>query len=302
MHVLVRLAAAGAPLLLISACGGSDPFAPDGGESAPAAGTVVVGSADFPESTLLGNIYAQALEAAGTDVQTRFNIGSREVYYDQIAAGNLSVFPEYNGAILFYLDPGATASGTEETNKAVSEALPEGLEILESSRAENKDSLTVTEDTAREYGLVTIGDLEPVAGELVLGGPPEFQTRPQGVPGLADRYGLEFQQFRSLDVGIVWQALRDGDIHVANLFSTDATIAVNDFVVLDDTENLFGSQNITPLVHADSVDEAARDTLDAVSAELTTEVMVELNRRVSVDHENPDEVAADWLRSVGLTP
>ncbi|TDQ53592.1 ABC transporter substrate-binding protein [Actinorugispora endophytica] len=303
MRVLARPVAAGVPLLLLlTACGGgTDPFAGgEGADGAPEAGTVVVGSADFPESTLLGNIYAQALEAAGVDVETRFNIGSREVYYDQIASGNLSVFPEYNGAILFYLDPDATASDTEGTNAAVAEALPEGLEILDSSEAENKDSLSVTRDTAREHDLATIADLEPVAGELVLGGPPEFETRTQGVPGLQDRYGLEFQEFRSLDIGIVWQALRDGDVEVANLFTTDPTIVANDFVVLEDTENLFGSQNVTPLIHSDSVDDTARAALDAVSAELTTEVLLELNQRVSIDHEDPDEVAADWLESAGL--
>ncbi|GLU46689.1 ABC transporter substrate-binding protein [Nocardiopsis ansamitocini] len=301
MPTFTRLAAAGVPLLmLMTACGGgSDPFEEGDGDT-PEAGTVVVGSADFPESTLLGNIYAQALEAKDIEVETKFGIGSREVYYDQIASGNLSVFPEYNGAIQFYLDPGATSGDTDATNAAVTEELPDGLEILDSSEAENKDSLSVSRATADEYELTSIADLEPVAGELVLGGPPEFETRTQGVPGLQDRYGLEFKEFRSLDIGIVWQALKDDEIQVANLFTTDPVIVANDFVVLEDTENLFGSQNVTPLIHSASVDETAREALNAVSAQLTTETLLELNQRVSIDQEDPDEVAAEWLESAGL--
>ncbi|GAA3750878.1 osmoprotectant transport system substrate-binding protein [Spinactinospora alkalitolerans] len=300
MRTPARLAIAGAPfILLLSACGGgADPYA-EGGDT-PEAGTVVVGSADFPESTLLGNVYAQALEAAGVQVETQFNIGSREVYYDQIESGNLSVFPEYNGAILFHLDPDAESGDTEATNAAVAEALPDGLEILESSEAQNKDSLTVTGETAERDGLRSIPDLEEVAGDYTLGGPPEFETRVQGVVGLQDVYGLEFDGFRSLDITLVPQALQDGDIQVANLFTTDPAIAANDFVVLEDTENLFGSQNVTPLVHSESVDDTAEEALNAVSAELTTETLTELNQRVSIDQEDPDEVAADWLESVGL--
>ncbi|RCV48534.1 ABC transporter substrate-binding protein [Marinitenerispora sediminis] len=300
MRTPARIATAGVPLLLLlAACGGSDPYA-EGGEGGGDPGTLVVGSADFPESTLLGNIYAQALENAGLQVETQFNIGSREVYYDQIESGNLSVFPEYNGAVLAYLDPEAASGATEETNEQVRELLPEGLEILDSSAAQDKDSLTVTRETAEEHDLATVADLEPVAGELVLGGPSEFETRAQGVPGLERTYGLAFESFRSLDSTLVPQALRDGDVQVANLFTTDPAIAANDFVVLEDTENLFGSQNVTPLVYSDAVDDTAREALNAVSAELTTETLTELNRRVSIDHEDPDAVAADWLSSVGL--
>ncbi|MFC7327766.1 ABC transporter substrate-binding protein [Marinactinospora rubrisoli] len=301
MRTSTRLAIAGVPiLLLLASCGGSDPYAEggDGGGGDPDA--VVVGSADFPESTLLGNIYAQALENAGVPVETRFGIGSREVYYDQIESGNLSVFPEYNGAVLLHLDPEATSGGTEETNEQVRELLPDGLEILDSSAAQNKDSLTVTRETAQEHDLTAIADLEPVAGDLVLGGPAEFETRAQGVLGLQETYGLSFGEFRSLDSTLVPQALSDGDIQVANLFTTDPAIAANDFVVLEDPENLFGSQNVTPLIYSDAVNDTAREALNAVSAELTTDTLTDLNERVSVDHEDPDAVAADWLESVGL--
>ncbi|MDE3719768.1 ABC transporter substrate-binding protein [Nocardiopsis sp. N85] len=299
-----RIALAGLPLvLLLSACGGSDPFEEeDGGDAAGGGGSgaIVVGSADFPESTLLAEIYGRALAAEDFEVEYRLNIGSREVYYSQIESGRLSVFPEYNGGILAYLDNEAPLGTSEETNAAITEALPEGLEILESSDAENKDSVTVTPETAEEYGLGTIADLAEVADDLTLGAPPEFETRPQGVPGLADAYGVEFGGFRALEPALIPQALLDDDIQAANLFTTDPQIAVEGFVVLEDPENLFGAQNITPLINADQVDEDARAVLNAVSAALTTEALTTLNERVIVDKEEAADVAREWLEVEGL--
>ncbi|WP_304453749.1 ABC transporter substrate-binding protein [Nocardiopsis sp. YSL2] len=297
-----RIALVGLPLaLMLSACGGSDPYEEESGEGGGGgAGTVVIGSADFPESTLLAEIYGRAMEAQGVDVEYQLNIGSREVYYSQIESGNLSVFPEYNGATLAYLDEDAPTGSSEETNALVEEALPDSLEILESSSAENKDSVTVTRETAQEYGLASLEDLAEVADELVLGGPPEFETRHQGVVGLEEVYGVEFQEFRSLEVALLTQALLDGDIQAANLFTTDPQIAVEDFVVLEDPENLFGAQNITPLIHSEQVDETAREALDSVSAALTTEALTALNERVVVDNENAADVAQEWLEEEGL--
>ncbi|MGW5877636.1 ABC transporter substrate-binding protein [Nocardiopsis terrae] len=295
-----KLALIGLPLVvLLSACGGSDPFEEDGGDGG-GSGTVVIGSADFPESSLLAEIYGRAMAAEGVDVEYQLNIGSREVYYSQIESGNLSVFPEYNGATLAYLDDGAPTADAEETNALVEEALPAGLEILDSSSAENKDSVTVTREVADEYDLTTLADLADVADELVLGGPPEFETRYQGVEGLESVYGVEFAEFRSLEVALLSQALLDDDIQAANLFTTDPQIAVEDFVVLEDPENLFGAQNITPLINSDQVDDTARDALDAVSAALTTEELTRLNERVVIQNENVADVAQEWLEGQGL--
>ena len=298
MHI--RPALVGLPLaaLILTACGGSDPYDEGGEDTAP--GSVVIGSADFPESTLLAEIYGRAMEAEGVDVTYQLNIGSREVYYSQIESGNLSVFPEYNGAILAYLDAEAPTGSGEETNERVVEALPEGLEILDSSGAENKDSVTVTRETAEKHDLGSLEDLVAVAGELTLGGPPEFETRQQGVVGLEEVYGVEFGEFRSLEVALLTQALLADDIQAANLFTTDPQIAVEDFVVLEDPENLFGAQNITPLVNSEQVDDTARAALNAVSAALTTEALTELNERVVVQNENAADVAREWLEQEGL--
>ncbi len=298
-----KLALTGLPLvLLLSACGGSDPFEEDGGNGGDNAetGAVVIGSADFPESTLLAELYGRAMAAEGVEVEYQLNIGSREVYYSQVESGNLSVFPEYNGATLAYLDDDAPSTDPEETNSLVEEALPDGLEILESSSAENKDSISVTSEVADEYDLTTLADLADVADELTLGGPPEFETRHQGVVGLEEVYSVEFGEFRSLEVALLTQALLDDDIQAANLFTTDPQIAVEDFVVLEDPENLFGSQNITPLINSEQVDDTARAALNAVSAALTTEELTQLNERVVVENENAADVAQEWLEEKGL--
>ncbi|PDP85258.1 glycine/betaine ABC transporter substrate-binding protein [Glycomyces fuscus] len=288
-------------VLLLTGCGASDPYAEEGGGSGgDSGGAVVIGSADFPESTLLAEIYGRAMEAEGVEVDYQLSIGSREVYYSQIESGNLSVFPEYNGAILAHLDEDAPTGSSEETNQRVTEALPEGLEILDSSSAENKDSVTVTSEVAEEHDLASLEDLAGAAGELTLGGPPEFETRQQGVVGLADVYGVEFGEFRSLEVALLTQALLDGDIQAANLFTTDPQIAANDFVVLEDPENLFGAQNITPLVNGEQVDETARAALNAVSAALTTDTLTQLNERVVIGNENAADVAQEWLEQEGL--
>ncbi|OLT28835.1 glycine/betaine ABC transporter substrate-binding protein [Nocardiopsis sp. CNR-923] len=296
-----RIALVGLPLvLLLSACGASDPYEEGGSGGEGDGGAVVVGSADFPESQLLAEIYGRAMEAAGVEVGYQLGIGSREVYYSQIESGNLAVFPEYNGAILAYLDEDAPSGPSEETNALLEEALPEELEILDSSAAENKDSVTVTRETADEFGLTSLADLTEASGEMVLGGPPEFETRQQGVVGLAETYGVEFASFRSVDVALLTQALLDGDVQAANLFTTDPQIAANGFVVLEDPENLFGAQNVTPLVNSDQVGPQAREALDAVSAALTTESLTALNERVIIDNENAADVAQEWLAEEGL--
>lgn len=296
-----KLALAGLPLvLLLSACGGSDPFEESGDEEGGESGAVVVGSADFPESTLLAEVYGRALEAEGVPVDYQLNIGSREVYYDQIEAGALSLFPEYNGAILAYLDDEAPSADSEETNALLEEALPEGLEILASSEAENKDSVTVTGEVADEYDLAALPDLADVADDLVLGGPPEFETRQQGVMGLESVYGVEFGEFRSLEVALLTKALTDDDIQAANLFTTDPQIVEEGFVVLEDPENLFGAQNVTPLINSEQVDETARGIIDGVSSTLTTEELTELNKRIVVDNENAADVAQEWLEEQDL--
>lgn len=302
MRFRMAVAAAGAgALMALAACGGGGGSNPLSAPSA-GAGDVVIGSANFQENVLLGEIYAQALEAKGVKVTRQFNIGAREIIYGQIKSGNLSILPEYNGALLAYLDQSATATSTEEVDTALSSKLPAELQILDPAPAEDKDSVTVTKATADKYSLKTLADLAPVAKNLVLGGPPEFKTRVQGVVGLTKEYGITFKEFKSLDTAgpITVAALKKGDVQAANLFTTDPSIPENGFVVLDDPKSLFSSQNVIPLVNKSKVNDTITTALNAVSAKLDTSTLAELDKKVISDKQDVEAVAKEWLSSAGL--
>ncbi|MCM2439626.1 ABC transporter substrate-binding protein [Agrobacterium vitis] len=258
--------------------------------------TIIVGSADFPESQLLATIYAKALTAKGIKVETKLNIGSREVYMPALLDGSIDLLPEYAGAALSYLDKKATAHTPDDVAAALKAALPKGVSMLTPSAAQDSDGVAVTRATAEKYKLKTIADLAPVASEFVLGGPPEWKTRKEGIIGLKDVYGLEFKSLKALDVGgpLTLSALVNGQIQAANLFSTDPAIATNDLVMLEDVKNLFPAQNVVPVIATAKVSETVTKTLDAVSAALTTKDLVVMNGRLG-NHDSFDVVAGDWL-------
>jgi osmoprotectant transport system substrate-binding protein len=291
--------------LTVAACGSSskssssNPLAP----SAAASGTVVVGSANFPESQLIGEIYAQALEAKGIKVTRRFNIGAREVYYPQVVSCAITVMPEYNGALLTTsVDKTSTAVTTAQVNAALAAKLPSTAEILNSSAAEDKDSVTVTSATAAKDHLKSISDLSPVAKTIVIGGPPEFKTRADGIVGLNKIYGLTFKQFQPLDEAgpVTVAALKSGKVQAADLFTTDPSIILNKFVVLQDPKNLFAAQNVTPLVCKKSTTPATAAALNAVSAKLTTSGLLQMDKLTGVNKEDYATVAKNWLSQNGL--
>ncbi|MEV5827916.1 ABC transporter substrate-binding protein [Spirillospora sp. NPDC052242] len=306
MKKMIRGAVVGlAAALALTACGGGDgggdnPLAGGGGDSS----AVTVGSANFPESALLGEIYAQALEAKGVKVERKFNIGAREVYYDQVVKGGIDVMPEYNGALLTTsVDPKSTAATTEDINKELTAKLPDGVAILASAAAEDKDSVTVTKETAQKHALKTIADLEPVAGQMTIGGPSEFKTRRQGLVGLESQYGLKFEKFQPLDAGAqatLVELLVDDEIQAADLFTTDPMIAEHGLVVLEDPKHVFSAQNVTPLVYEKGVNEEARTALDAVSAKLTTQHLLDMMKRIVVDKDDQEKVAEEWLKQNAL--
>lgn len=279
--------------------GGSSAAASGAGSTAGggSGGTVVVGSANFPENVLLGSIYSQALKAKGVNVEEKFNIGSREVIYGQLQSGNLTVLPEYNGSLLAYLDAKNTAVTTQDVNAALAKALPSSLAVLDSSPAEDKDSLSVAQETADKYNLKSISDLAAKAGEFTIGGPPEFKSRRE--QQFKDVYGLTFKEWKPT-ADTTANALKDGSIQVGNVFTTDPKIVQYKLVALSDPKNVFGAQNITPLVNKAGLDATATAALNAVSAKLDTAGLTGLMKRVSVDKEDPSTVAKDWLKANGL--
>lgn len=295
-----------AGLLVLAACGGGsgDPLSPgSGGQSTPA-DTIKIGSADFPENRLLAEIYAQTLESKGLTVERNFGIGSREVYFPGLADGSIHLVPDYTGVLLQYINPQASETAPDAVYRALQAQVPATLTVLARSEAENKDAVVVTAETAQRLGARSIADLSPVCGELVFGGPSQFQTRPDGLPGIAQTYGCTFREFRALDTGgpLTVTALQDGTVQAANLFTTDPTISDQGFVVLADPANNFAAQNIVPLITKAKATPEVTAALNAVSAKLTTAGLIELNRQLNApDKPNVATVAKQWLTTQGLS-
>ncbi|WP_187406110.1 ABC transporter substrate-binding protein [Microbispora triticiradicis] len=290
--------------LTLSACGGSDPLSTTASAAPSASGSggaasakVVVGSFDFPESVLLASIYAQALQAKGVTVEEKPNIGSREVVYDQIKSGGLTVLPEYAGSLLAFIDKSSTARTKDDILAGLKAKLPPELEILEPAAAEDNNSLTVTKATADKYKLATIEDLAKVSKDLTVGGPPEFKDRQE--ENFKTVYGLEFKQWKPTGATTA-DAIKSGTVQVGNVFTTDPKIVLNDLVPLQDNKNAFGSENVTPLVHKAEANDTVVSTLNAISAKLDTETLVSLMKRIAVDKDDPPAVAKDWLTQNGL--
>ncbi|MEU0518447.1 ABC transporter substrate-binding protein [Streptosporangium sp. NPDC006007] len=290
-------------VLTLTACGGGDPLTsastgPTGsGDASAAGGKVVVGSANFPENVLLAEIYAQALEAKGVRVEKKLNIGSREILYDQIKSGGLTVLPEYIGSLLAFVDKTTTAKTEDDVLTGLGERLPAELEVLRPAAAEDNNSLTVTKATAQKNGLTTIEDLVKVSKDYAVGGPPEFRSRQE--KNFKDTYGLEFKEWKKTGDATV-DALKDGTVQVGNVFTTDPRIVLNDLVSLKDTKNAFAADNIVPLVNRAGANDTVKTTLNAVSAKLDTAGLLALMKRVSVDKDDAAAVAKDWLTQNGL--
>ncbi|MFE2067786.1 ABC transporter substrate-binding protein [Streptomyces sp. NPDC059467] len=303
----VTAVALAATTALLAGCSSSSDSKSDPLSDSKASGdTVVVGSNNFAESTLIADVYGEALKAKGVKVTYKPNIGSRETTYGLLKNGTISVLPEYNGALLAYLDPKATPKSVEETTKAVEAKLDSKLTLLDPAAAQDKDTVTVNAATAAKYKLTeksSIADLKSIAKDLVIGASPEFQTRQQGLVGLKSVYGLEFKSFKALDAGgpLTEAALTKNAVQAADIFSTDPTITKEKFVVLQDPENLFGFENVQPLVYKSALNQTATDALNAVSAKLDTAALLDLDTQVLSGNKDPLDVAQAWLKKVGLS-
>jgi osmoprotectant transport system substrate-binding protein len=283
-----------------SASSGSNPLSGGGGSS----GSVVVGSANFPESELLAEVYAIALQDKGVKATTKLNIGDREVYYPQIVKGAITIFPEYNGALLTgEVDKTSTAKTTAAVDAALTAKLPSSLEILTPAPAQDADSMTVTAATAAKYHLKSIADLKPYASGWVLGAPSEFTTRPDGIPGLKANYGLTFKSFDPLDESgpLTLAALTGGKVQVADVFTTTPQIVTDHLVSLSDPKFNFAAQNVIPLVYKADATSTITDTLNAISAKLTTSALLQMDNAVITDKQNYDTVATAFLKTIGIS-
>lgn len=288
----------------LTGCGSSNPLS--GGEVSGDLKSIVVGSADFPESKIIAEIYAQALEANGFTVGRQFGIGSRETYIPAVQDHSIDLIPEYTGNLLQYFDPETTVTTPDDVLLALFRTLPGDLSILVPSPAEDKDTVAVSEQTAQRWDLTTIGDLAAHSAEVKFGGPSEFLNRAEGIPGLREKYGLDVtpSNFIAISDGggpATVRALTDGTVTAANIFSTSPAIQENNLVVLEDPKNNFLAANVVPLVSSQKKSDELKTVLDAVSAELTTEDLIALNTQTSGNAGiNPDEAAENWVRDKGF--
>lgn len=302
-----RLTAGVAALALFAtACGGDGEPSADGPDTdsvdVPDDGpTVTVASFNFPESTILAEIYAQALEDAGYPVERQLDLGARELIFPQLQSGELSLLPEYLGSAI------ATGFGEDAPDDvdagvvALQELFGDDVVVLEPAPAVNSNAFVTTSAFADENDLTTVADLAGLGATFA--GPPECEERVPCFLGLVDVYGLDDLSFSSIqEGGARLGALQGGEVELALFFSTDAILADDALRVLEDPEGIVPPENITPVLAADVADAYGDDLtglLDAISAQLTTEVLVELNTRAS-EGIAPSEIAADWLAQAGI--
>jgi osmoprotectant transport system substrate-binding protein len=308
--VAIGLLAAGA-VLTLAACSSSDPITGEGGNAGSSdAGsdsqTIAIGSAGFAESEIIAEIYAQALEASGYTVERTMQIGQRDAYIAALEDGSIDLVPDYTGNLLQFYDEGNEAVTSDEVYAALGDVLPEGYEVLEQAEAEDKDSYNVTQAFADQYGLASLSDLAKVTEPLVIGGNPELAERPYGPIGLQEIYGvqpssIQFEPISDSGGPLTVQALIDGTVNIADIYTTTPAIAENDFVTLEDPENMILPQNVVPLITSDAATDEVTEILNSISAELTTEDLIELNGRNQGDEKaSPDTLASDWLAEKGL--
>jgi osmoprotectant transport system substrate-binding protein len=297
--------------LLLTACGGSsNPLgdasasqsAPSGSASGAQGAPVVVGSADFTESKVLAEIYSQALKAKGVESSTKLGIGSREIYIKALQDGSIAAVPEYTGNLLLNFDASATATTADEVEKSLPAVLPPGIKVLKASPAVDQDVYVVTKEYSAQNGITSLEDLKKIASTSTLGGPPELEKRAYGPPGLEKIYGAKFKAF--VPYAKYPPKISDLDsnkIQVATFFTTDAVIGEKGYVQLEDPQSMILPQNVIPLVSSNVADNAnAVAALDAVQAALTTEDLVQLDKKVDSDRQDPAAVAGEWLKSKGL--
>jgi osmoprotectant transport system substrate-binding protein len=307
---------ASALALVISACttggGGTEsPAGASGGASAEEKPTISVGSANFTEAIVVAEIYAQALEAHGYTVERNLNLGARDVYLSALASGEVDLVPEYLNSLLVNYGEAGTGdvdASYQDLLTVLDEQDPP-LVAYDPAPGVDYNAWTVTAETAEEHDLSTLSDATAVADQLTWGFPPECLENPACGPGLRDVYGIDLAELDAHEVApcssVGVEELNAGEADVVELCSTQAAIVQFNFVVLEDDQQLFASENILPLTTRELAESAPDDfeaTLNEVSAKLTTEELTQLNAAVDVQREDAEDVARQWLEDQGLLP
>jgi osmoprotectant transport system substrate-binding protein len=272
------------------------------------ANEIVIGSFNFTENQILGDIYATALEQHDYPIARLPDVATREIMEPALEQGVVDFVPEYQGTALTFLElrESPLAISAQSTYQRLQRELAgRGLIAFRYAPAESKNEVVVSSDTAAQYDLVTISDLEPVAGNMVFGGPPECPSRPLCLAGLEAIYGLEFGSFQPLDAGgpLTAAALRSGEVDAGILFTSSPDLVPGDLTLLVDDRRMQPPENIVPFARREIVETYGGDLVrlvNSISARLSTISLRTLNQRVEVGGEDPLEVARDWVEEEGL--
>jgi osmoprotectant transport system substrate-binding protein len=302
--------------LALAACGSDAATGGTGTSTSPeptSLGAITIGTFDFGESKILANLYAGVLEKAGYQPTVK-TVGNREVTQPALqkgsAGGGVDVVPEYLATFTTFLngkkngaDAESPASGDVDATLAAGQALANGFgtTLLTPSAATDQNAFAVTKDFAAQNNLTTLSDLAGYSGDLVLGGPPECPTRPFCQPGLEQTYGIHFTGFKALDAGgpLTKKAIQDGTVQIGLVFSSDGGIEALGLQVLDDDQKLQAADAVVPAVNTAMVTDALKAALDGLSAVLTTDDLIAMNKQVDIDRKDAEDVAAAYLQSKG---
>ena len=269
------------------------------GEGKPA---VTIGTKDFTEEFVLGNLYAQALEAKGYDVNLKENIGSTEIIDKSLTSGEIDGYPEYTGVSLSVVAKNdKLTESPEETAQLVKEFYEgRGQVVSEKTPFQDTDAIATTKEFASENGLTQVEDLKKL-DSFTIGARPEFKSRFNGLKGMEQVYGIDNAKFKQLALGLQYPSLDKGDVDSANVFSTDAQLASGKYTVLEDPKGVFGFQNVYFVINKDKYDalggQEFMDVINSVNALLTEEAMTSMNAAVDLDKKKPADVAQQFLQA-----
>ena len=321
LRAVFALTAALVLALAIAACGddSSDSSSSDG-TTADSGGSVIqenpdnngvkltIGSKNFTEQFILGEIYAQALEAAGYDVDTDLNLGSEQVALKALQNGEISGYPEYTSTALTSFFKTAPEDVPSDAQEAVDQTQDQfaklGLTAFQPTPFSSANAVGLLTSTAEDLGLTTISDLTGKSEDLTLAGSPECRQRIDCLAGLEQLYGLQFKSFTPIDIGLRYEVLDKGDADLSILFTTDAQLFVDPgkYTLLEDDKGVLPAGNVIFISDEKTAQEAGPDyeaTIEKVQEGLTLEVMQELNARVDIDKQKPEDVAAEYLQEAG---
>ena len=291
-------------LALVAGCGEENEDAgsvqPQGTES-----QLTLGTKDFTEEFVLGELYKQALAANSYAVRLRKDIGPTEVIDKELTSGAIDAYPEYLGVAL------TVAAGQENAGDSAAETYrlakdfysQRGQALSEQTPFENVDAIATTQFFAQQRGLLSLPDLRKLPS-FTLGARPEFAARVQGLKGLQEVYALDNAEFKPIAIGAQYRALDEGEVEAANVFTTDGQLATGDYKVLQDPKRLFGFQHVALVIDEDKLERLGGErfmrVINTVNRRLTTSAMIEMNRAVEVDGQDEALVADRFLTEVGL--